>query len=93
MNDPTDYQLTIKVDDIQFDPEDEFTQGMQNQNVSYFAYHDSKLIGIMVPSRGQQTINFTFRKQYLNDENSVIRIIAKETSAALEQGVEVEDND
>ena len=76
--------LTISVDNVQFDPEDQAFDFKQESCVYYvFLNHD--LIG-QTSKTGSKDVQFELTPKVLNDSTNVIRFIAKDHGCPLEDG-------
>lgn len=54
------YKLSVKVDQIQLDPEDELTQNVDPSNVAYYIFLNKTLIKALAPARDNDpTCSFT----------------------------------
>lgn len=81
-----DFVLSLSVSDIRFDPEDDLTKGLNPADLSYFLFVNSKLEGIITPASGISSRDILIKGVVLNSSSSLVRIIAKDTSAETSAG-------
>lgn len=78
--------LTISVNDIKFDPEDEITPQLKKDSIVYYFYLNKDMLGQSSLQNGYQSLQIQLSSKVLNDASNVVRIIAKDHSLTVEGG-------
>ena len=78
--------LTLSIDNIQFDPEDEQSQNFNRDTCVYYIHLNMDLIGQISKDPSQKEVNFEMTPKVLNDPQNVIRILVKDHGCPLPEG-------
>lgn len=78
--------LSICVDDIKFDPEDELTPKFNKDSVHYYVYLNTDMIGQSSKQNNFKNILVQLSAKALNDASTVLRITARDHGLTQESG-------
>lgn len=78
--------VSINVNDVKFDPEDELGTSFKQQTCVFYVYLNNILKGTTKYSDAQSSVSITLPPNVLADQTNVIRIIARDHGITLPNG-------
>lgn len=83
-------KVTVGVDQIQLDPEDELTQNVDPENCAYYIYQNRQIVGALCPARvNNPTLDFVLTAAMINESGGQVSIIARDATEALRTGAAI----